>query len=500
MSLNKDEYNRLKNLLYLNEIEDSRGSLLKFTITTFKKFTPTEFHKKFYDILDRFAKGEIKNLAVSMPPQVGKSEGSSRRLPSYIAGIRSDVKMGLVSYAATKAQKFGREIMNIMREQVYKDIFPEVEYPSPGFTGQKSNTNMERESVNSDGSMKFVGVDGPLTGDTIDMLIFDDLYKNWQEANSPLIQESVWDWYNTVAESRLHNDSQQLITFTRWSDNDLIAKLMDIGLVVTYDGAEDLDTVIDSLAHDQFLHINFQALKEGKPNDFDHRLEGEALWPEKHSKEKYESTRAKDSDKFDCLYQGDPQNKEGMLYMNKFKTYVSLPEFKIIKNYTDTADTGTDYLCSIVYGLPLGTDPHRYVIDLLYTDKGMEVTEKQTANLLNKNKANIALVESNNGGRSFARNIEKLVDESVKIQWFHQGDNKEARIYSNSASVNSIIVFPKDWHIRWPLFYKHVTKYKKVFKLNEFDDAPDVLTGIIEDGNKKIIKHETTQSASELGI
>lgn len=490
MSLSNEEIYELEQLLYQEDVDNSKDDLFKFTQTTFKKFKPEWFHKTFYDILNRFAHKEIKNLIVTMPPQHGKSEGSTRRLPSFLAGYRPDDKIAVVSYAATKAQKFGREIMTIMREKEYKDIFPDTKYPERGYTGAKSNTNIERESINSDGSMKFVGVDGPLTGDTVDVLILDDLYKGWKDANSPVTQQSVWDWYLTVADSRLHNDSQQLITFTRWSEQDVIAKLDDLGLVVAYDGTKDLEEVIENL-DDKFLLINFQALKEGKPSEFDPREEGDALWPDKHSKKKHESSRAKDADKFDCLYQGNPVSKKGLLYPNEFKTYKELPELKIIKAQIDTADKGKDYLCSIVYGVPLSSvNPNKYVIDVLYTQKGMEVTEGQTASQMNRFKVRKCRVESNNGGRGFARNVEKLVDDSVDVSWFHQGGNKEAKIYSNSASVNNQIVFPDDWHIRWPIFYKHVTKYKKIFSANDFDDAPDTLSEIIEteENKSKIIE------------
>lgn len=466
-------------LLHQYKILKSQENLLEYTKATFPKFQAANFHYKFYDILNRFANKQIKNLIASAPPQHGKSEGSSRRLPSFIAGIRPDEKIALISYAATKAQKFGREIMGIMREQRYVEIFPNVEYPERGYTGVKSNTNENRESINSDGSMKFVGVGGPLTGDPVDVLILDDLYKDWQEANSPIIQEKVWDWYVSVADTRLHNESQQLIVFTRWSEEDLIAKLDAKGLVVEWDGEEDIDSITERLNPDQFLKINFPALKEDPPSEFDPRDIGEALWPEKHSKNKLESSRAKDPDKFDCLYQGNPINKEGLLY-NTFKTYTQLPETKIRKNYTDTADTGKDFLCSINYDIPLNAaDENIYITDILYTQKPMEITEPLTISMLNRNEVNKARIESNNGGRGFARVIEKGAKKTT-IEWFHQSKNKEARIYSQSATVNRKLVFPSDWHIRWPEFYKHVTKFKSVFQANKFDDAPDAMTGIIE--------------------
>ena len=486
--LSESEKIELEKLLYEDLVYKSRSNLLTFTNTTFRKFRPAWFHNKFYDILNRFADREIKNLIVSMPPQHGKSEGSSRRLPAYIVGKRMDDKVALVSYSATKAEKFGREIMTIMRDREYKDIFPNVKYPERGYTGTKANTNQSRESINSDGSMRFVGVGGPLTGEPVDVLILDDLYKDWQEGNSPLQQTKVWEWYLSVADTRLHNDSQQLIVFTRWSENDLIAKLEDDGKVVEWKGDSDVDEIISNLKHDQFLKINFPAIKEDAPSAFDPREPGEALWPERHSIEKLESSRGMDPDMFDCLHQGNPVNKEGLLYQNPFKTYSELPAFRMMKNYTDTADTGKDYLCSANYLVPLSaTDPHIYVTDVLYTQKPMEYTEPEVSKMLIEGSIKKSKIESNNGGRGFARNVDRITKKTTRtitIDWFYQNANKEARIYSNSASVNRLIVFPDDWHIRWPEFYKAVTKFKKNFASNDFDDAPDTLTGIIEQETK----------------
>ena len=103
--------------------------------------------------------------------------------------------------------------------------------------------------------------------------------------------------------------------------------------------------------------------------------------------------------------------------------------------------------------------------------------------LLFSNDTNIAKIESNNGGRAFARNIERISKDignhKLKVTWFHQSKNKEARIKSNSSTVNNCIVFPDDWHIKWPEFYDHVTNYLAEGK-NKHDDSVDVLTGIVE--------------------
>ncbi len=110
----------------------------------------------------------------------------------------------------------------------------------------------------------------------------------------------------------------------------------------------------------------------------------------------------------------------------------------------------------------------------------MEKTEQWTIDLLNNGKVNKSEIESNNGGRSFARIVKNGVNSSCVVKWFHQSGNKESRIFSNSALVQEKIHFPSDWSSRYPEFYMHISRFKKVFKANKHDDAADTLTGIIE--------------------
>jgi len=478
--LTDEEKKELDNLLYLKETSDARNSLLDFTKATFSTFECLDFHSKFYTLLDEFQKGNIKRLIVTMPPQHGKSEGSSRRLPAYMLGKNPELKIAIASYNTTFASKFNRDIQRIIDTKKYNDIFPDTKLSASNVVTISSNylrNSLEFEIVGHTGSLKSIGRGGALTGSKVDIMIMDDLYKDYMEGNSPIVREAVWDWYTSVVSTRLHNNSQQLIVFTRWHEEDLIGKLEALGKVKELNSLDDIHNI--KLKHDEWFKVNFEAIKEGTKTPLDDRNAGASLWENLHSKESLLSSMEMDVEKFKCLHQGNPQSQEGLMY-TKFKTYTDLPAFKIVKNYTDTADTGKDKLCSIVYGVPIATtDKHLYVLDVLYTNEPMEITEPKTITLLNKNSVNISKIESNNGGRGFAR----VVKEGVRtnITWFHQSNNKEARIFSNSATVNNKIVFPKDWFLRWTDFYNDVTKYKKLFKANKFDDAPDTLTGIIEE-------------------
>jgi predicted phage terminase large subunit-like protein len=463
--------------------QKSKSSLLTFTKATMPNFKPAGFHKHYYSILTLFADRQIKKLMVFMPPQHGKSEGSTRRLPAYLLGRFPDTKIGIISYSATKARKFNREIQRIIDSAEYREIFPETRLNSLHATtvsGQWLRNMDECEIVGSSGGFKTVGVCGPLTGDPVDVLIMDDIYKDAKTAWSPVVRSAIDDWYDTVAETRLHNDSQQLIVFTRWHEMDLAGRLLK------EQGVYDSETNSDG-----WVVVKYQAIKDGVRTEYDERGEGEPLWPARHNLEKLIRVRKRNPHVFQSLYQQDPKPLEGLMYEHEFREYEALPvtSRRIVKNYTDTADTGSDYLCSITY---VETELGNFVLDVLYTAKAMEYTEPKTAEMLTKHNVLLSVVESNNGGRGFARNVEAqcriMGNNKTRFNWFHQMENKNVRIFSHSADVLNLTYFPKGWASMWPEFHSALTNYMKVGK-NEHDDAPDSVTGAIEQRGKSYVRN-----------
>lgn len=468
----------LKNLLPPDAPEQARyelcrRNLLDMTQYLWPAFHATHFHTSYYKVLDMFAKGIIKKLIVTIPPQHGKSQGSSKYLPAFMLGRNPNLNIALMSYSTTFARKFNRHLQRVIDTPEYHKVFPKTSISTTLSKGFLRNAD-EFEIIDYTGSFKVVGREGALTGNPVDVLIFDDLYKDAIEANSPVIRENVIEMYKAVAETRLHNDSQQLCVFTRWHEEDLIGYFEKQYNVITIASFDDIDPDIDWT--DTWVKINYEAIKESEPTELDPREPGEALYPQRHSIKGLQKKQNTDPIVFGCMYQGDPQPKEGLLY-STFKTYTEIPPVRARKNYTDTADEGNDYLCSICYNDCV--DNLIYVTDIIYTQEAMETTEVTVPMMLDRNQTTKAKVESNNGGRGFARVIKEKT-KGCNVEWFHQSQNKESRIITNASTVNQRVIFPADWATRWPLFHSHVTKYKKLFKANKHDDAPDTLTGIVE--------------------
>ena len=453
----------------------SQENLLSFTRHTLPSFAPAPFHFAYYEVLTRFAMGEIKKLMITMPPQHGKSEGATRRLPAFVLGQDPDKRIAIVSYNSIKARKFKRELQRIMDDDRYYELFPQTllagqaSYQEQGRRSRNYARNSDEcEIVGYQGSFKTIGVGGSLTGEPVDMLIMDDLYKDASSAWSPVIRQNVADWYDTVASTRLHNDSQQLLVFTRWHMEDLAGRLLE------------QEGVYDPIENPQgWLLVSFPAIQNRPPSEQDPRAEGEPLWPERHSLEKLLEIKGRSPTVFESLYQQNPQPSQGLMY-EEFTCYTDLPSRSYSVAYIDAADSGADYLCALFYK---EAEDGNYITDVLYTKDPMEVTETTLTYMLQQHQVERCHIESNNGGNLFVSNLQQrswdMGNRLTRFNPFHQNQNKTARIFAASASVQKLIKMPLDWKKRFPKFARDLTGYLRV-GTNAHDDAPDALTGSIE--------------------
>ncbi len=423
------------------------------------------FLVNFCDELQEFYEGDEEVLIVNMPPRHGKSRTASLFV-EWVLGKNQSEKIMTGSYNEILSTTFSKTVRNDISEckadenkLIFSDVFPNVSI-------KRGDGAMNMWSLEG-GYNNYLATSpsGTATGFGCSLMIIDDLIKNASEAYNENILAKQWDWFTNTMLSRLEEGGKIIIIMTRWATADLAGRALEHYM---NEGAK-------------VRHISLKALQDN----------GTMLCDEILSQKSYNSKiKAMGLDIASANYQQEPVDVKGRLY-TKFKTYTKLPAdngghllFTEIKNYTDTADTGDDYLCSINYGVYNG---EAYVLDVLYTKSGMEITEPATAKMLKKDNVNIADIESNNGGRGFARSVERIMKDELHtnhtvFRSFHQSKNKQSRILSNSTWVMEHIYFPVNWNDRFPEYFEAMTKYQKEGR-NAHDDAPDATTGIAEKVN-----------------
>ncbi len=153
------------------------------------------------------------------PPQHGKSEASSRKLPAYILG--RDPKEDIISASATAelAEGFGRDVRNCVASEEFRRLFPQTILAEDSQAKGRWNTR-------DGGSYYAVGVGGNLFGRG-GMAIVDDPVGSWTDAQSQLTKDKVWDWYRGTLYNRIRPGKPIILIQHRTAEDDLAGRLIE---------------------------------------------------------------------------------------------------------------------------------------------------------------------------------------------------------------------------------------------------------------------------------
>ncbi len=363
---------------------------------------------------------------------------------------------------------------------IYPDIFPKTRLKYGSMA--KQEWSLEGTHVSYVGG----GIISGITSMGGSLIIFDDLVKGSLEAFNETHLEKLWDSYRNTWLSRLEKPYRQILVMTPWVLGDPGDRIQT--------GAEEAGEIVKVL--------NFKAYSENQnQND---PIDTGMLCSDILDLRRYNIIKSRTEESiFIANYNSKRIDRKGALYQS-FKLYEpneKPTKFEEIFCYIDTADEGADFLCTPLVGIVTKTDEYgirykdAYMLDVYFTQDGMEKTEPMTAKFLVKNhiQSNMKVkIESNNGGRGFSRNVKKLLDTEYKdkrqgiyIEWFHQTENKNARINSESNTIMQHVYMPHDWETRWPEYARQMKRYSKEGK-NTFDDCADATTGIAEKINSRM--------------
>jgi hypothetical protein len=196
-------------------------------------------------------RGGYARVAISMPPQHGKSLHGTELFPALALGQDPDLRiivasngaalakkgidntrmwMDHPSYKATFATRFGKveefDIASSKRTRVL-----EVESSSQFFrTIKPANRSHPDLTKMTEGHGYYLaqGLGGSLTGWGYDIGIGDDFIKNAEQALSPRYREKLWEFFTSTFATRQRGEfAGQVYIGTRWTQPDFVHELID---------------------------------------------------------------------------------------------------------------------------------------------------------------------------------------------------------------------------------------------------------------------------------
>ncbi len=288
--------------------EKAQGDFLSFVKYVWPDFVQGYHHKIYAEKLNRVASGELKRLIVNMPPRHTKSEFASHLFPAFFMGRHPKAKLIQTTHTGELSIRFGRKTKNLLESEEYAKIFPDV-------TLAADSKAAGRWESNHGGEYFAAGVGGAITGRGADLLIIDDPHSE-QDALSPHILDSHYEWYTSGPRQRLQPGGAIVLVMTRWSVKDLTSRLLEA------QGKDELT--------DQWEVVEFPAILNDKP-----------MWGNFWDLESLQKVKASiPLTKWNAQWMQNPVAEEGALIKREWwKTWEreKIPELKMIIQSYDTA-------------------------------------------------------------------------------------------------------------------------------------------------------------------
>ena len=208
------------------------------------------------------------------------SEECTINFPAWYLGRNPEKEIITASYSGDLAVKFGGKTRDLVNSPVYQSIFPNVKLKQ----GEEGKAEW---MTNHKGTYVSVGVGGATTGKGANVFLIDDPIKNAEEAESDVYRDKVWEWFLSVAWTRLEPKGVMIIILTRWHLDDLAGRILN---------NDDFKKICKVISYPAIAEL-----------EEEHREIGEALWPNRYDLEELERNRVLlGSKNFQALYQQHP--------------------------------------------------------------------------------------------------------------------------------------------------------------------------------------------------
>lgn len=271
------------------------------------------------ELIEEIESGLKKRVAVSMPPQHGKTINLSIHGAAWILGRDPKARIVITTYNETRAKELGKDLMTLFETKQFQQVFPELKFDPRAY-------NQLFMQTTKGGRIMLAGAGGSITGKTAQYFFIDDPIKGEEDESdlTPTALENLWRWFFKIAFSRGSNKTRMLITHTRWAEDDLIGRLCDPNHPERhkrFKGIADkwfylnLPAVVKDPALADLLGLKLAVSNDNDVIEMFGTEPMSALWPESKDLTFFAEWKRGDARSFSALAMGSPAPDDGAFFL-----------------------------------------------------------------------------------------------------------------------------------------------------------------------------------------
>ncbi len=308
-----------------------------------KGFEPAPHHLLIINSIEQFLDSDEQVLLLFAPPGSAKSTYVSILLPSWYLANHPTASVLFATHNEDFAKRWGRRVRaDITNEGKILGLELSVE-----------NQAADRWGLVNGGEYYGVGAGTGISGIRADIGIGDDFFGSRDDAYSPAIRQTRWEWYISDFSARCKPGAKRILISTRWHEDDVVGRI--------------LKQIEKGIVRGRVINIRAEA----EDDDPLGRKPGELLWddPQGYNYGQFLRDRKLEESPmmWSALYQQHPSPEKGDYFKSEwlipYETRPSNDTMQIYgaSDYATKTDAG-DYTVHIVVGLD--PDNRMYLLDL----------------------------------------------------------------------------------------------------------------------------------------
>ncbi|OTG87222.1 phage terminase large subunit [Acinetobacter sp. ANC 3832] len=382
-------------------------------------------HRVVCDALMKVFSGETKRLIINIPPRYSKTELAVINFMAWCFGKVPDSEFIHVSYSATLAANNAFQTRNLVQEDSYKKVFPDLKL--------RDDSKAKDDWRTADGGVCYSqGTGGTITGFGAGKLrdgfggaiIIDDPHKA-SEARSDTIRKNVIEWFQNTLESRTNSPNTPIIVIMqRLHEEDLAGWLLDGGNGEVWE------------------HLELSAIQP----------DGTALWPAKHTIEVLNRMELAAPYVFSGQYRQRPSPPAGGFFKPDNIEIVDAIPAEILKEVRawDLASSENEGDWTAGPRMLKAKDNIIYIVDMVrgqWGPDGVERNIKQTAQMDGRKVVIKLPQDPGQAGKAQAKNfITMLSGFSVTAEVVSGDKITRAEPFAAQVNVGNVKMLRGDWN------------------------------------------------------